>query len=93
VNDVVYLPDSSLQTTCKNSCVFTIGNALIAWSVDMDANPAAVGEPNIGNTSPQFVLGKVLFQAFIGGTDWTDAYATFDKTTFVPTINSWVVKR
>jgi hypothetical protein len=93
VKDVVYMPASRLQTTCKNNCTFDIGQALIAWSVDLDANPAAVGDPLIGGTLNTFLAGKVLFQASINGTPWIDSYATFNETTFAPSITSWVIKK
>ncbi len=93
ITGVVYLPHNRFAGVFKNGGSLVISEALIARSVDLEANPASVGAPIIGGPTNQFVIGKVLFQAFIGSTDWTDAYATFDKTTFVPTINSWVVKR
>jgi len=90
VNDNIYIPQSSFQTTCKNSCGFNIGQSLVAWSLTLDANPAAIGSPLIGSGATQYLTGKVLFQATIGGVPWTDAYATIDPTTFAPTITSWV---
>jgi hypothetical protein len=90
VNDSVYIPQSSFQTTCKNSCGFNIGQSLTAWSLTLDANPSSIGTPLIGASATQYLTGKVLFQATIGGINWTDAYATFDPTTFVPAITAWV---
>ncbi|MGZ4766291.1 MAG: hypothetical protein ACXV6M_11605, partial [Ilumatobacteraceae bacterium] len=90
VNDSVYIPQSSFQTTCKNSCSFNIGQSLIAWSLTLDANPSSIGTPLIGSGATQYLTGKVLFQATIGGINWTDAYATIDPTTFAPTITAWV---
>ncbi len=90
VDDSIYIPQSSFQTTCKNNCSFNIGQALIAWSLTLDANPAAIGSPLIGSGATQYLTGKVLFQATIGPTNWTDAYATIDPTTYAPTITTWV---
>jgi hypothetical protein len=93
ITGVVYLPHNRFTGIFKNGGSLVISEALIARSVDLEANPASVGAPIIGGPANEFVIGKVLFRAFIGSTDWTDAYATFNRTTFVPTINSWVVKR
>ena len=91
VNDNIYIPESSFQTTCKNYCSFNIGQSLTAWSVTLDANPASDPAPLVGGGATQLLLGKVVFQASIGGIDRIDAYATFDNSTYAPTINTWVV--
>jgi Tfp pilus assembly protein PilX len=92
VDDVVYLPHSQLQTTCKNSCSFNIGQALIAWSVSLDANPAAVGEPVIGGDVNTDGEGDVLFNAHIGADQWIASRVKYPSGRPV-TVSSWVVKR
>jgi hypothetical protein len=87
VNDIVYIPQSSFQTTCKNNCNFNIGLALIAWSLRLDANPASVGEPLIGAGT---TTTGCEFLATIGTTPWTDAFATYDTTTHTPRITKWI---
>ena len=93
VNDVVYLPSSQLQTTCKNSCSFNIGQALIAWSLDLDANPAAVGDPIIGGQINTSGPGDVLFKAHIGTLPWISARVAYSATTRSTSISSWVISR
>jgi hypothetical protein len=93
ITGVVYLPRNRFTGVFKNGGSLKITEALIARSVGLDANPASVGSPIIGGPTNQFVLGKVVFQAFIAGANWTDMYATFNKDSFEPTINSWVIKR
>jgi hypothetical protein len=86
------VPNSQLQTTCKNSCSFNIGQALIAWSADLDANPASVGDPLIGGQINVLGTGDVLFKAHIGSTPWISArvkYTAAPSTT--PSIKSWVI--
>ena len=91
VNDNIYIPQSSFQTTGTKYCTFNIGQSLTVWSLTLDANPCRSVPPVVGSSATQLLMGKVVFQAYIGGLDRIDAYATFDKTTYVPTINTWVV--
>ena len=64
--------------------------SLIARAIDLNTNPNASGGVQFGNLAATPLLGKVLFQATIGGTPWTDAYATLNPATFAPTITAWV---
>jgi hypothetical protein len=91
VNDVVYLPNSQLETTCKNSCTFNIGQALIAWQADLDANPAAVGDPIIGGNINTSGPGDVIFKAHVGTQPWISARVKYTATTRATSIASWVI--
>jgi hypothetical protein len=92
ITGVIYLPQNRFAGTFKNGGSFQVSEALIARSVKLEANPASLGAPIIGGATNKFLTGAVLLQAFIGSAPWTEAYATFDKSTFVPVINSWVNK-
>jgi Tfp pilus assembly protein PilX len=91
VDDVVYLPNSQLQTTCKNSCSFNIGQALIAWQAVLDANPAALGDPIIGGQINTSGPGDVIFRAHVGAQPWISTRVKYTATTRNSSIASWVI--
>jgi len=89
----VYAPGNALLGTYKNGGAFTVRDALVVRSVNVDTNPAAVGQPIVGGGTNHIKGGKVRFTAKIGGVTWTDTYVTYDdQNNFATTINSWVIK-
>ena len=89
IDDVVYLPTVKLAGAFGTADAFPLAS-LIARAIDLNTNPNASGGVQFGNLAATPLLGKVLFQATIGGTPWTDAYATLNPATFAPTITAWV---
>ena len=93
IEGVVYAPGNALLGTYKNGGAFTVRDALVVRSVNVDTNPAAVGQPIVGGGTNHIKGGKVRFTAKIGGVTWTDTYVTYDdQNNFATTINSWVIK-
>jgi hypothetical protein len=94
IADVVYIPRAKLAGQFNLNGSSKISTALIARDIDLNINPNICGTcASFGDPVDRPLLGRVLFKARIDSTAWIDAYATFDRTTFDPTVEAWVVKR